>query len=49
MLRTWVFEFFPELTVEDAEITGLTPSQYAESYLSLWERDEILGFDEHIF
>lgn len=49
MLRTWVFEFFPELTEQAAEVTGLTPSQYAEGYLSLWQRDEELGFDGIFF
>lgn len=47
MLRTWVFEFFPELT--DPVASGRTTSQYFQEYLSLWERDEALGFDGIFF
>jgi len=49
MLRTWVFEFFPELTGPAAAATGQSTPKYFESYLSLWERDEALGFDGIFF
>lgn len=49
MLRTWVFEFFPELTAETAAASGQTMSSYFERYLSLWQRDEALGFDGIFF
>jgi len=49
MLRTWVFEFLPELTDEAAAATGRSVSQYVGEYLSLWERDEALGFDGIFF
>ena len=49
MLRTWVFEFFPELTDEAAAASGRTVSKYFDEYLSLWERDEALGFDGIFF
>jgi len=44
MLRTWIFEFLPELTDEAAAASGRSVSQYIQDYLSLWERDEALGF-----
>jgi alkanesulfonate monooxygenase SsuD/methylene tetrahydromethanopterin reductase-like flavin-dependent oxidoreductase (luciferase family) len=40
MLRTWVFEFLPELTDQSRH----NVSEYIGQYLSLWERDEALGF-----
>jgi alkanesulfonate monooxygenase SsuD/methylene tetrahydromethanopterin reductase-like flavin-dependent oxidoreductase (luciferase family) len=44
MLRTWVFEFLPELTEQAAAASHQTVPQYIGEYLSLWERDEALGF-----
>lgn len=49
MLRTWIFEFLPELSEQAADASGLTVSQYIQAYLSLWERDEALGFDGIFF
>jgi alkanesulfonate monooxygenase SsuD/methylene tetrahydromethanopterin reductase-like flavin-dependent oxidoreductase (luciferase family) len=49
MLRTWVFEFLPELTDDAAAATGRSVSSYFSEYLSLWERDEALGFDGIFF
>jgi len=49
MLRVWVFEFFPELTDQAASTTGQTVSKYFQDYLSIWERDEALGFDGIFF
>jgi alkanesulfonate monooxygenase SsuD/methylene tetrahydromethanopterin reductase-like flavin-dependent oxidoreductase (luciferase family) len=49
MLRAWVFEFFPELTGQDAAATGGPAWKYAEDYLSLWQRDEALGFEGIFF
>jgi alkanesulfonate monooxygenase SsuD/methylene tetrahydromethanopterin reductase-like flavin-dependent oxidoreductase (luciferase family) len=49
MLRTWIFEFLPELTDEAAAASGQTVSQYIQAYLALWERDEALGFDGIFF
>lgn len=49
MLRTWIFEFLPELASEAAARSGRTVSQYIQAYLSLWERDEALGFDGIFF
>lgn len=46
MLRTWVFEFFPELT---GPTVGRDMSRYFDEYLSLWQRDEALGFDGIFF
>ena len=49
MIRTWVFEFFPEL----AEPSGTTSDQatpsYFQDYLSLWERAEALGYEGIFF
>lgn len=49
MLRLWVFEFFPELTAQVASKTGRSVADYFQEYLSLWERDEALGFDGIFF
>ncbi|MGE0565001.1 MAG: LLM class flavin-dependent oxidoreductase [Pseudolabrys sp.] len=49
MLRTWIFEFLPELSDEAAAASGMTTSEYVEEYLSLWQRDEALGFDGIFF
>jgi alkanesulfonate monooxygenase SsuD/methylene tetrahydromethanopterin reductase-like flavin-dependent oxidoreductase (luciferase family) len=49
MLRTWVFEFLPELTDDVAAASGRSVSTYFGEYLSLWERDEALGFDGIFF
>ena len=49
MLRTWVFEFFPELTDQAAAASGQSTPQYFADYLSLWQRDEALGFDGIFF
>jgi alkanesulfonate monooxygenase SsuD/methylene tetrahydromethanopterin reductase-like flavin-dependent oxidoreductase (luciferase family) len=49
MLRTWVFEFLPELTDETAVASGRSVSAYFQDYLSLWESDEALGFDGIFF
>lgn len=49
MLRTWVFEFFPELTDQTAAASGQSTPQYFADYLSLWQRDEALGFDGIFF
>lgn len=47
MIRPWIFEFFPELTDDDA--AGQSASRYVQDYLSLWERDETLGFEGIFF
>ena len=49
MLRTWVFEFLPELTDQAATASRQSVSEYIQQYLSLWERDEALGFDGIFF
>ena len=49
MLRTWVFEFLPELTDQAAAASQQTIPHYIGEYLSLWERDEALGFDGIFF
>lgn len=49
MLQTWVFEFFPELTKELSDASGRSVPEYFQEYLSLWERDEALGFDGIFF
>lgn len=49
MLRTWVFEFLPELTDDVAAATGRSVPKYFAEYLALWERDEALGFDGIFF
>ncbi len=49
MLRTWVFEFFPELSDEDAAASGKSVAEYFEDYLTLWARAETLGFDGIFF
>ncbi|MBI1204961.1 MAG: LLM class flavin-dependent oxidoreductase [Rhodopseudomonas sp.] len=49
MLRTWVFEFLPELTETAAAEQQSSISAYIGQYLSLWERDETLGFDGIFF
>ncbi|HTL65650.1 MAG TPA: LLM class flavin-dependent oxidoreductase [Pseudolabrys sp.] len=49
MLRTWVFEFLPELTDQSSPVPPKTISEYICRYLSLWERDEALGFDGIFF
>ncbi|HWM84022.1 MAG TPA: LLM class flavin-dependent oxidoreductase [Pseudolabrys sp.] len=48
MIRTWIFEFFPELP-DRAVASGETTSSYAENYLSLWTNAEALGFDGIFF
>jgi alkanesulfonate monooxygenase SsuD/methylene tetrahydromethanopterin reductase-like flavin-dependent oxidoreductase (luciferase family) len=53
LIRSWVFEFFPEI----ADPTCRTPAaveDYVHAYLDLWTRDEALGyhgifFSEHHF
>src|SRR5215510_8602545 len=49
MIRSWVFEFFPELTDEDASTPGRAIPTYFQGYLALWERAEALGFDGIFF
>src|SRR6185312_15360694 len=49
MLRTWVFEFLPELADQSVAACPLSESDYIGQYLSLWERDEALGFDGIFF
>jgi alkanesulfonate monooxygenase SsuD/methylene tetrahydromethanopterin reductase-like flavin-dependent oxidoreductase (luciferase family) len=49
MLRTWVFEFLPELTEQAAAASQQSVPHYIGEYLSLWERDEALGFDGIFF
>ena len=50
MLRTWVFEFLPELSDQSAAGSSQSVSpDYIGQYLSLWVRDETLGFDGIFF
>jgi alkanesulfonate monooxygenase SsuD/methylene tetrahydromethanopterin reductase-like flavin-dependent oxidoreductase (luciferase family) len=49
MLKTWIFEFLPELTEEWAAETGRSVTDYLQEYLSLWEQDESLGYDGIFF
>jgi len=49
MIRTWVFEFFPELTDQTAGSSRQAIPEYVGQYLALWERDEALGFDGIFF
>jgi alkanesulfonate monooxygenase SsuD/methylene tetrahydromethanopterin reductase-like flavin-dependent oxidoreductase (luciferase family) len=49
MIKTWIFEFFPELTDALAQDTGLSAPAYFQKYLDLWVRDEKLGFEGIFF
>lgn len=49
MIRTWVFEFFPELADEVIATSRQSVAEYFQQYLALWERDEALGFDGIFF
>jgi alkanesulfonate monooxygenase SsuD/methylene tetrahydromethanopterin reductase-like flavin-dependent oxidoreductase (luciferase family) len=49
MIRTWIFEFFPELSEREAAKSGSAASSYFEKYLSLWTRAETLGFEGIFF
>lgn len=48
VVQPWVFEFFPELKNPGAPGSGAV-ARYFEDYLSLWAKDEALGFEGIFF
>ncbi len=49
MIRSWVFEFFPELDERARAADPKAVTNYFAFYLDLWSRDEALGFDGIFF
>lgn len=49
MIRSWIFEFFPERSGQDHRSNPRLVTEYFDRYLNIWQRDEALGFEGIFF
>ena len=49
MIRPWVFEFFPELNDPAKSADPKLVTNYFNTYLDMWTRDEARGFEGIFF
>jgi alkanesulfonate monooxygenase SsuD/methylene tetrahydromethanopterin reductase-like flavin-dependent oxidoreductase (luciferase family) len=49
MIRSWIFEFFPELSGQEHRSNTKLVSAYFDRYLKIWQRDEALGYEGIFF